>query len=191
MAMVACVLWLTGFEVLPWLHMATHDHVGKHHHDETGAIIRDGESDASRDHDEDHDPDVDEHAEHHDGNRDVDEHAEDHHQDHDVDAATDEHAEDHDDEVDEHGQVVAHHHAHHHHGSSGDRDKRILGALGHGRHSLAHHDIATTSPAPVLTSPLPVDRRPTYVLLAMAIEPFSFSPGRAVARGPPSIVFES
>ena len=40
MALVACVLWLASFEVLPWLHVALHDHAGAHQHDEAGTIVR-------------------------------------------------------------------------------------------------------------------------------------------------------
>lgn len=167
MALVACVLWLVGFELLPWLHIATHDHIGAHHHDATGAIIRDDV--AHDDHDDDHDAATDEHAPAHDHDHD-----------------------DQDAEVDEHGNPVAHHHAdpHHdaqHHDSQADSEKRVRDAIGHGRHSLAHHDVSTTAPPPVMTKPLPVERRVTFVLAETAIEPFSFSPGRAVARGPPTI----
>ncbi len=41
MAILACVLWLVGFELMPWMHVAFHDQVGAHHHDASGAIIRD------------------------------------------------------------------------------------------------------------------------------------------------------
>ena len=185
MALVACVLWLAGFEILPWLHIATHDHVGKHHHDASGATIFDEESDAGHDH---------EHEHHH------------HHDDDDHDAAIDEHAadlaetDDHDNdddeedaEVDEHGQPVAHSHDHHHEHRDplSDSEKTLRDALGHGRHSLAHHDVATTAPPPILTTPIPVDRRAVFIFADTAIEPYSFSPGRAVARGPPLATFES
>ena len=74
----------------------------------------------------------------------------------------------------------------HAHAPQDDAETRLAGALAHGRHSLAHHDVAITTPLPALTKPLPVDRRPLTLLEVTAIEPISFSPGRAVARGPPS-----
>jgi hypothetical protein len=212
-ALSLCVLWLAGYEVLPWLHIATHAHVGKHHHDASGAIVLDDETFDSRDdehdldaevdehgapvhHDHDLDAEVDEHGApvHHDRDLDTDvaEHTLAHHDD-DADAEVDEHGaplhddDDEDADVDEHGQRV--HHAHHH-GSYSSRDT-LLRALGHGQHSLAHHAVATTAFPPVLTEPLPIDRRPTFVFADTAIEPYSFSPGRAVARGPPAAAFES
>lgn len=160
-ALALCVLWLAGYEVLPWLHIATHAHVGRHHHDASGAIVLDEESSVD---DRDLDAEVDEHG------------APLHHDDEDA-------------EVDEHGEHVHHAH-HHHHGTYSARDTLLRG-LEHGRHSLAHHAVATTAPPPVLTQPLPIDRRPTFVFADTAIEPYSFSPGRAVARGPPAAAFES
>ncbi len=41
MAILACMLWLVGFELMPWMHVALHDQLGAHHHDASGAIIRD------------------------------------------------------------------------------------------------------------------------------------------------------
>lgn len=187
-ALALCVLWLAGYEVLPWLHIATHAHVGRHHHDASGAIVLDEESSVD---DHDLDAEVDEHGTpRHD---DDEEHVVAHH-DHDEDAEVDEHGaplhhDDEDAEVDEHGEHVHHAH-HHHHGTYSARDTLLRG-LEHGRHSLAHHAVATTAPPPVLTQPLPIDRRPTFVFADTAIEPYSFSPGRAVARGPPAAAFES
>lgn len=173
-ALATCVLWLLAFEVLPWLHIATHDHVGKHHHDASGAIVFDDGTD----------PDDAEHHHHH----------EHHHADDDRDDRVDEHAnedvDDEDAEVDEHGDIDGQRHHHDHHPQN-ERDKLLRGALGHGRHSLAHHDVATPAPPPVLIDPLPIDRRPTFVFADTAIAPYSFSPGRAVARGPPLAAFES
>jgi hypothetical protein len=180
-ALSLCVLWLAGYEVMPWLHIAMHAHVGKHHHDASGAIVRDDETTDWHEHD--FDAEVDEHG------------APVHHHHDDEDAEVDEHGvpvhhhhDDEDAEVDEHGEPV--HHAHHHHRSNGSREA-LLRALGHGRHSLAHHTVVTTPFPPVLTEPLPVDRRVTFVFADTAIEPYSFSPGRAVARGPPAAAFES
>jgi len=76
---------------------------------------------------------------------------------------------------------------HEHDDAPADNDAaRILArTLGHGQHSAAHHDVAVVPPAAVITSPLPIDRRPITVAAVVSIEPISFSPGRAVARGPP------
>jgi hypothetical protein len=186
-ALSLCVLWVTGYEVMPWLHIATHAHAGKHHHDASGAIVRDDETTEWPEHEHDLEHDLD---------AEVDEHgAPVHHHHDDEDAEVDEHGvavhHDHDDEdaeVDEHGEPV--HHTHHHHWPTNSRDD-LLRALGHGRHSLAHHAVVTTPFPPVLTEPLPVDRRVTFVFADTAIEPYSFSPGRAVARGPPAPAFES
>jgi hypothetical protein len=146
LALTLCVLWLAGFEVLPWMHIALHEHLAPHHHDASGATIFD-----------DHDAEVDEHAAHHDDDDDLDA------------------------EVDEHGAPVHHHDRHAH----ADAEARLAAALEHGQHSLAHHGIAVPTPPPVLTQPLPVDRRATYLVATATAEPPSFSPGRAVARGPP------
>lgn len=189
MALIACVLWIAGFEVLPWMHVATHGHIGAHHHDENGATIFDaGPSDHHRDHDDDHDAEIDEHGEHHDNDADeeVDEHAPHHH------VADHHHDDDVDDDIDEHARdAESDHHAsndHHDHDTGkhhDDAETWLADALAHGRHSLAHHDIAISTPPPFLTSPLPINRRATFVLEETAVEPISFSPGRAVARGPP------
>ena len=166
-ALVLTILWIVGFELMPWLHIALHDHLPHHHHDANGADIVD----------DDHDAAVDEHAAHHDD---------------DLDAEADEHAADHDDdldaEVDEHGAPVhlAHSHAHHHH--SRDAEVTLLRALEHGRHSFAHHGIAVPVPAPVITTPLPVDRRP--ITLAIVEQPawISAPVPEASARGPPAFL---
>jgi hypothetical protein len=166
MALIACVLWIAGFEVLPWMHLATHGHVGAHHHGENGETIFDaGPADHHHHDDDDHDAEVDEHGVRHD----------------DMDAEIDEHA--HDAEL---AHAAAHHHDDDDETPHDDAETRLAEALGHGRHSLAHHDIAITTPPPFLTSPLPVDRRPTFLLEQTSIDPISFSPGRAVARGPPA-----
>ncbi len=172
-ALALCVLWLAGFELLPWMHIALHGHLGKHHHDATGATIID-----------DQDAETDEHA------------IAPHDHDADLDAEVDEHGQlahpaDHDDdldaEVDEHGQPLHHDHEHHDAPADDDRaDARLAAALAHGQHSLAHHGIAIPTPPPFLTKPLPVDRRASYLDATAIADPPSFSPGRAVARGPPS-----
>jgi hypothetical protein len=181
------VLWLVGFEVLPWLHVATHHHLGKHHHDQSGVVIRDHVTEAP---DDDRDAAVDEHAPH--------QHDEDHDEDHDGDPAVDEHGASPRQSADgtpgqAHGAhaIAAHHRAASSACAALLLDKLVCDAISHGRHSLAHHDVATTTPALVLTTPLPVDRRLIFLLEDTVIEPYSFSPGRAVARGPPSSMFET
>lgn len=151
-ALVLTIVWIVGFELMPWLHIALHEHLPHHHHDANGADIVD----------DDHDAEVDEHAAHHDD---------------DVDA-----------EVDEHGAPVhlAHSQAHHH--PSHDAEVALLRALAHGRHSFAHHGIAVPVPAPVITTPLPVDRRP--ITLAVVEQPAWISAPlpEASARGPPAFL---
>jgi hypothetical protein len=161
-ALVLTILWIVGFELMPWLHIALHDHLPHHHHEANGADIVD-----------DHDGEVDEHlADDHDAE--VDEHAADHDDDHDA-------------EVDEHGVPVhvAHSHAHHH---DDDAEVALLRALAHGRHSFAHHGIAVPAPGPVVTTPLPVDRRP--ITLAVIEQPpwLSAPVPEASARGPPALL---
>ncbi len=38
-ALALCVVWIVGFELAPWMHVALHAHLAPHHHDETGAIV--------------------------------------------------------------------------------------------------------------------------------------------------------
>jgi hypothetical protein len=38
-ALALCVLWVAGFELLPWSHVALHDELAQHHHDANGAIV--------------------------------------------------------------------------------------------------------------------------------------------------------
>jgi hypothetical protein len=100
-----------------------------------------------------------------------------------------------------HGRIAHHHHdatgaiiiddapiadADDHEDLPADVAARMLArSLAHGQHSAAHHDVAVVPPAAVITSPLPIDRRPITVAAVVSIEPISLSPGRAVARGPP------
>ncbi|MBV8762748.1 MAG: hypothetical protein JO257_36020 [Deltaproteobacteria bacterium] len=58
-ALSLAILWIVGFELLPWAHIALHDHLAHHHHDENGADVLD-EKPAG--HDDDHDSAVDEHG---------------------------------------------------------------------------------------------------------------------------------
>ena len=39
-AVALCVAWIASFEVLPWLHVALHEHAGAHEHDAAGTIVR-------------------------------------------------------------------------------------------------------------------------------------------------------
>lgn len=152
-ALVLTILWIVGFELMPWLHIALHDHLPHHHHDENGADVVD----------DDHDGDVDEHA--------AD--AAEHHEDDDLDAEVDEHG------VPVHVRIVDDAKATH------DAEVALLEALHHGAHSFAHHGIAVPVPSPAITTPLPVDRRP--ITLAIALQPawISAPVPEASARGPP------
>jgi hypothetical protein len=146
-ALVLTILWVVGFELMPWAHIALHDRLAHHHHDESGAEVLD-----------DHDSEIDEHVA-------------DHRHDDDLDA-----------EVDEHGVHVA---AHDDDVATRAAEHALLSALQHGAHSFAHHGIAVPVPAPVVTVPLPVDRRP--ITLAMFEQPawISAAVPEASARGPP------
>lgn len=66
-----------------------------------------------------------------------------------------------------------------------DGTTRIAAALAHGRHSLAHHGIALPMPAPVIESPLPIDRMPLALEVVVELAPHSLDPLAAACRGPP------
>jgi hypothetical protein len=136
MAVAAIVLWVVGFEVMPWLHVVAHDQIGEHEH-EQGTIVR-------------------VHFGHTHADGTTHDHAADHDRDHDTKRRRD------------------------------DRDSRVADALAHGQHSLAHHGVAVPAPAPVVTSPLPVDRRPEIVASLAILDPADRAPFAAVARGPPA-----
>jgi len=159
-ALSLAILWIVGFELVPWLHIALHGHLAPHHHDANGADILD-----------DHDALVDEHAPAH--------HDDAHHDDDDLDS-----------EVDEHGVPVhlAASKAAEERDITRDGEAHLFAALEHGAHSLAHHGIAVPVPAPVVTSPLPVDRRP--ITLAEIDQPAWLSAAipEASARGPPAFL---
>ena len=38
-ALALCVLWIVGFELMPWMHVAAHDRIAPHYHDANGATI--------------------------------------------------------------------------------------------------------------------------------------------------------
>jgi hypothetical protein len=44
-ALALCVLWIVGFEVMPWMHVAMHDRIAPHYHDANGTTIYLAESD--------------------------------------------------------------------------------------------------------------------------------------------------
>jgi len=154
-ALVLTILWIVGFELMPWAHIALHDHLPHHHHDANGGDVVD----------DDHDAEVDEHA---------------------ADQAA-RHDDDLDAEVDEHG-VPVHVHADDNDVATHDAEQALLSALAHGQHSFAHHGIAVPVPAPAITTPLPVDRRP--ITLALAEQPAWISAviPDASARGPPALL---
>jgi hypothetical protein len=156
-ALALTILWIVGFELMPWAHIALHDHLPHHHHDANGADVID----------DDHDAEVDEHA--------ADRAA---HHDDDLDAEVDEHGMPVHVHADDDEAVNAAHHA----------EVALFEALAHGQHSFAHHGIAVPVPAPVMTTPLPVDRRP--ITVAMAEQPawISAPVPDASARGPPARV---
>ena len=137
-ALALAILWIVGFEVMPWAHIALHDHLPHHHHDAMGATIIDDD--------------------------------------------------DHDAEVDEHGVPVRLHESEDVTRKVAAADLKLFLALNHGAHSLAHHGIAVPVPAPAITTPLPIDRRP--ITLAIAEQPAWISAAipEAAARGPPTSV---
>jgi hypothetical protein len=63
----------------------------------------------------------------------------------------------------------------------------VEGALQHGAHSLAHHAVAVRPTLPSLVVPLPVDRRPTRVAIAIARDLTSIAATLPRARGPPAL----
>lgn len=141
-ALSLAILWIVGFELMPWAHIALHDHLAPHHHDENGADVLDEK------HDDDRDAAVDEHG---------------------VPVALD--ARDDDDDA-----------------PLTDGEKHLLGVLAHGAHSFAHHGVAVPVPARVMTTPLPVDRRPMRIEIATAPAWVSAAMPEASVRGPPMVV---
>lgn len=164
-ALSLAILWIVGFELVPWLHIALHGHLAPHHHDANGADIID-----------DHDAMVDEHAPAR-----VADHPDDgdHPDDDDLDS-----------EVDEHGVPVhlAASKAAADRDATPDHEAHLRAALEHGAHSLAHHGIAVPVPTPAVTSPLPVDRRPITLAIAASPAWLSAAIPEASARGPPAFL---
>ena len=140
-ALALCVLWIAGFEVMPWMHVAMHDRIALHYHDANGTTIYIAESDP-------------------------------------IPAGVHAHVHTH-----VYPRLPEHHDKHH----DDDGVTRLIGALAHGRNTLAHHGIAVPAPPPVWTEPLPVDRRPITLAREVAPELRSLDPLAAVARGPPVV----
>lgn len=172
MALATLIAFLAAFEVLPGLHLATHGHLGAHHHDATGAIVRDDEA-LPHAHDEriahTH------RARHvyprlppaHDSLGSV------------ADNERAAHA-------GSHGRAAARRLATARRALPTDASYLLATALEHGRGSLAHHAAALRSPSPIVTTPLPVHRRPTSVVTAPIVVLRSVVPFTARARGPPA-----
>lgn len=135
LALAACVLWLTGVEVLPAAHEAMHDHLAPHRHDGGSIVIASFEDSTHR---------------HPDGSI------------HFVTARA--------------------------RGGKPKRDDRphANGGAGHAA-GLAHHAAAIAPAAPPVTQPLPIDRRPTSVVVTRTIELVAIDPLAATARGPPTL----
>jgi hypothetical protein len=38
-ALALCVLWVVGFELMPWMHVAMHERIAPHYHDANGTTI--------------------------------------------------------------------------------------------------------------------------------------------------------
>lgn len=66
------------------------------------------------------------------------------------------------------------------------RDRTAVGSH-HGDGGIAHHAAAIAPVSPPSTQPLPVDRRPTFVVIAIAVSLRSLDPLAASARGPPLV----
>jgi len=58
-ALALCLVWLVGFELGPWLHIALHDHLAPHHHTALGEVVDDRDRDAEVD---EHGAPVEDHA---------------------------------------------------------------------------------------------------------------------------------
>jgi hypothetical protein len=52
---------------------------------------------------------------------------------------------------------------------------------------LAHHAAALAPPPPLITRPLPIDRRPSSLVVVRTVELVTRDPLAATARGPPTI----
>jgi hypothetical protein len=159
LAVATCVLWLLGVEVLPNLHLATHD---EHHtHAADGSILGDGDGDG--DHDHDHAAIAEDHHHHHD-----------HHGALAAEAPTvlaelapDPHAPEPGDSP-----VPAIEHR----------------SSGHAAAGIAHHAIALHRPPPPLLEPLSALRTASQIELAPDLQVSHAPLARPNARGPPAAV---
>jgi hypothetical protein len=133
LAIVACLLWLLGVEVLPAVHQGTHASAAPHRHEAGGMVVTVS-----------------------------------------FDAPSHRHAD---------GSVHAHH------GAAPVKHRRDTKSrvTGDGAHAdgLAHHATALIAAAPPLTKPLPVDRRPSFVVREQIQILVSSTVPEAAARGPP------
>lgn len=138
LAVLACVIWLLGVEVLPALHEATHASAAPHRHIADGLVVT---------------------------------------------VSFDEPAHRHAD-----GTIHTHtaQDAPPARKPARDRRSRVRDDVPHAG-GLAHHATALIAAAPPLTSPLPVDRRPTLDAQITAPRPVSLDPLGPCARGPPTV----
>ena len=159
LALAACGLWLAGVEVLPALHEAAHDRLAPHHHAH-GAIITVSFEDSTHRH-----PDGSIHTV--------------------VPRAAREPA--------PYGPVHATsgpgHAGEPRRTSSGDRTDGAAHATSGPEHAggLAHHAVGLLPPAPPITSPLPIDRRPITLATERSVELVTRDPLAPNARGPPLV----
>lgn len=165
LAVLGCLIWIVGFELLPNIHVGLHAHLSEHSHG-SGSTAR-ATTFAVQSH-RDHRRRGREHSHHH-GNG---------HGTH-------------------HGVNGAGHHddqsgAPHAHGETSWSQSLVASALPlhsspleHGDHSLAHRDMAATTPLPVMTHPVPTTARliPRDEVVEQA--PRSRRLANPLARGPP------
>lgn len=173
MAIATLVAFLVAFEVLPGLHLATHDHFGAHHHDASGAFVRDDVSSQAGSTTPPHDELVPHtHRARHVYPRLP--------RDDDRDRPTADQAAHRRSHLTPHALATARR------ALSTDASYLLATELEHGRGSLAHHAAAVPPPSAILTEPLPIDRRATSVVTNAIVELRSVAPSTARARGPPA-----
>jgi hypothetical protein len=66
------------------------------------------------------------------------------------------------------------------------QDRRVSDDADHAA-GLAHHAAALAPPTAPITSPLPVDRRPSWIVVTQSRELVARDPLAATARGPPAV----
>jgi len=139
LAIVACLLWLAGVELLPAIHQARHDELAPHRHDSGGMVVTVSFGEPAHRH---------------------------------VDGIEHAHAP----PIARYAPVRPKH----------DGKSRLSdGAVGDHAAGLAHHAVALLAPPPPLATPLPVDRRPTFVAPLPTRILISATVPAAAARGPP------